>query len=123
MSLKLTLRPGESVFVGTTRVTVEAESTCTVYVSGEAPILRASDMLEEADATEPVARFRYVLQEMYLSDDFAGLVGDYVDAVSQLLAEQPDLAEAVREANQKLRVGKLYEAVKIGKRLTRRRSA
>jgi len=123
MSLKLTLRPGESVFVGTTRVTVEAESTCTVYVSGVAPILRASEMLDAATAAEPVARFRYVLQEMYLSDDFAGLVGDYVDAVSDLLAEQPDLADEIRQANQKLRVGKLYEAVKIGKRMAKRRSA
>ena len=119
MTLRLTLRPGESVYIGRTRVTVEAEATCSIIVQGKLPIMRANDMLDAANANESVARFRYVLQEMYLSDDLGAMIVDYVDAVSQLLAEHPDFDESIREANEMVRIGNLYQALKIGKKLAK----
>ena len=120
MTLKLTLKPGESVYIGKTRLTVEAQATCTVYVNGSAPIMRANEMIEPGAANESVSRYRYVLQEMYLSDDFQTMIADYVEAVAKLLAERPDLSENVQEANQMVRLGKLYDAVKIGRRMAAR---
>lgn len=120
MTLKLSLKSGESVFVGRTRLTIEADATCVVYVNGDAPILRANEMVDAAKATDSLGRFRYVLQEMYLSNDVGALVTDYVEAVSRLLSEHPELGRNVLEANEKLRLGKLYEAVRIGKRMSSR---
>ena len=54
MTLKLTLKPGESVFVGTTRVSVVSRSTCTVLIEGTAPVMRAAEWLDEAEATTPL---------------------------------------------------------------------
>lgn len=120
MSLKLTLKPGESVFVGRTQLTIESESICTVFVDGDAPVMRANEMINFSNATEAVPRFRYVLQEMYLSEDFGALIGDYVDAVSRLLVEHPELSDDIRDANAKLRVGRLYDAIKISKKMADR---
>ena len=122
MTLKLTLKPGESVYIGHTRLTVASQATCTVYVDGVAPVLRANEMIGESDIAESVSRFRYVLQQMYLGDDVQAMLTDYVDAVSQLLAERPDLTSNVHDVNQMVRIGRLYEAVKIGRKMSEPRT-
>ena len=117
MTLKLTLKPGESVFIGTTRMTVDSRSTCIVYIDGDAPILRANEMLDPAGSDQPLQRFRYVLQEMYLKNDFVTLIGDYFDAAAALVTSRPDAREGVARANQLLATGALYEALKVGKQM------
>jgi flagellar biosynthesis regulator FlbT len=119
MTLKLTLKPGESVCIGTTRLTVRSTATCTVLIDGDAPVMRAGDMLEEADASEPMARFRFVIQEIYLRGQSPELMDAYVDAAVSLIASQPDIAGSVQRVNAMLRTGTVFEAVKFAKRLAK----
>jgi flagellar biosynthesis regulator FlbT len=120
MTLKLTLKPGESVFIGTTRLSVVSRATCTVLIDGNAPVIRASEWLDETDATETLPRFRYILQEMYLRDDRVGLIQEYFVAAANLLAERPEARAWVSRTNELLMTGSLWEAVKVGKELARR---
>jgi len=119
MTLKLTLKPGESVCIGTTRLTVRSAATCTVLIDGDAPVMRAGDMLEEAHASEPMARFRYVIQEIYLRGQSPERMDAYVDAAVGLIASRPDIAASVQRVNALLRTGSVFEAVKFAKRLAK----
>ena len=123
MTLKLTLKPGESVFIGTTRLSVVSRATCTVLIDGKAPVIRASEWLDEAGATEALPRFRYILQEMYLRDDRVGLIQEYFVAAAALLAEMPGARTGVNRINELLMIGSLWEAVKVGKELARQSPA
>jgi flagellar biosynthesis regulator FlbT len=123
MTLKLTLKPGESVFIGTTRLSVVSRATCTVLIDGNAPVIRASEWLNESEATEALPRFRYILQEMYLRDDRVGLIQDYFVAAANLLAEMPQARISVARINELLLDGSLWDAVKVGKDLARQSSA
>ena len=119
MTLKLTLKPGESVFIGTTRLSVVSRATCTVLIDGDAPVIRASEWLDEPEGTEALPRLRYILQEMYLRDDRVGLIQEYFVAAAALLAEMPGARAAVSRINELLMTGSLWEAVKVGKELAR----
>ncbi len=123
MTLKLTLKPGESVFIGTTRLSVVSRATCTVLIDGNAPVIRASEWLNESEATEALPRLRYILQEMYLRDDRVGLIQDYFVAAANLLAEMPQARISVARINELLLTGSLWDAVKVGKDLARQSSA
>lgn len=119
MTLKLTLKPGESVFIGTTRLSVVSRATCTVLIDGNAPVIRASEWLDEIEATGALPRFRYILQEMYLRDDRVGLIQEYFVAAATLLAEMPQARDGVSRVNELLMTGSLWEAVRVGKELAR----
>ncbi len=123
MTLKLTLKPGESVCIGTTRLTVRSTATCTVLIDGDAPVMRAGDMLEDGEACKPMDRFRFIIQEIYLRGQSPELMDAYVDAAVSLIASAPDIAGSVQRVNAMLRSGTVFEAVKFAKRLAKIRDS
>ena len=115
MTLRLTLKPGEAVLIGTTRLTVASKGPCTVILEGNAPVMRAAECIEEVEAVDPMSRFRYVLQEIYLRNDLQGLQREYFTAASRLIAAQPEMLAVVERANEYLHEGALWEAVRLGR--------
>jgi flagellar biosynthesis regulator FlbT len=115
MTLRLTLKPGEAVLIGTSRLTVASKGPCTVILEGNAPVMRAAECIEEVEATDPMSRFRYVLQEIYLRNDLQGLQREYFTAASRLIAAQPEMLALVERANEYLHEGALWEAVRLGR--------
>jgi len=115
MTLRLTLKPGEAVLIGTSRLTVASKGPCTVILEGNAPVMRAAECIEEREATDPMSRFRYVLQEIYLRNDLQGLQREYFTAASRLIAAQPEMLALVERANEYLHEGALWEAVRLGR--------
>lgn len=111
MTLKLTLKPGEAVYIGLTRLTVVSGATCTVLVDGNAPVLRSNEMVADT-CVDLLDQYRYLLQQMYLSGD-SRLMLDYVDVTGRLAREMPALSDAIFAANSKVRDGRLYDAIKI----------
>jgi flagellar biosynthesis regulator FlbT len=115
MTLRLTLKPGEAVLIGTTRLTVVSRGPCTVILEGNAPVMRAAECIDEAEATDPLSRYRYVLQEIYLRNDLQSLQLEYITAASRLIAAQPEMLGLVERANAYLQEGALWEAVRLGR--------
>jgi flagellar biosynthesis regulator FlbT len=111
MALKLTVKPGESFFVGTAEITVQCDSIVNVLVGGKAPVLRSEDYLSDADLTNPANRLRHAVQQMYLTGDVADYHVTYFEAVQALLAKSPDQAGLLMN-------GSIYKAIKLLKVLS-----
>ncbi len=118
MALKLTVKPGETFFIGTAEISVQCESIVNVLVGGHAPILRSDDHVAESEAKTPAMRLRYAVQQMYLTGDIPGHHIDYFEAAQALLAEMPQHAGLVAEVNGLLISGSTYKAIKLLKILS-----
>jgi len=69
MALKITLKPGESFFVGRAEVFAQGTSVTHLFVRGDAAVLRDEDYMREDAADTNAKRLHYVLQQMYLTGD------------------------------------------------------
>ncbi|MBO9591185.1 flagellar biosynthesis repressor FlbT [Devosia sp.] len=118
MALKLTVKPGESFFVGTAEITVQCDAIVNVLVGGKAPVLRSEDYVSDADLNSPAHRLRHAVQQMYLTGDVAGHHIAYFEAVQALLAEAPQHSSLVAEVNGLLMNGAIYKAIKLLKCLS-----
>ena len=118
MALKLTVKPGETFFIGTAEISVQCDAIVNVLVGGHAPILRADDHVAEAEAKTPAMRLRYAVQQMYLTGDIPGHHIDYFEAAQALLAEDPQHSGLVAEVNGLLISGSTYKAIKLLKCLS-----
>jgi flagellar biosynthesis regulator FlbT len=92
MALKLTVKPGESFFVGTAEITVQCDTIVSVLVGG---------------------RLQLAVQQMYLSGDVSGHHVAYFEAVQALLATAPQHAPLIAEVNRMLMDGASYKAIKL----------
>lgn len=118
MALKLTVKPGESFFVGTAEITVQCDAIVNVLVGGKAPVLRSEDYIAEGKATTPALMLQHAVQQMYLTNDVSGHHVAYFQAVQALLAEAPGHSELVAEVNRLLMDGATYKAIKLLKCLS-----
>lgn len=116
MTLKLTLKPGEGVFIGGSRVQVLARGISTLLISGDAPVLRDEFAIDPGEVVDTSSRLRLVLQKMYLTGAVAAYHEEYFDLVQSLLAECPSALDFVSNLNRCLLVGDVYQAIKLGKR-------
>jgi len=118
MALKLTVKPGESFFVGTAEITVQCDSIVNVLVGGKAPVLRCEDHIAAAKATTPAQRLQWVVQQMYLSSDIPGHHDAYFSAAQALLADEPAHGGLIAEVNGLLMQGAAYKAIKLLKTMS-----
>lgn len=118
MALKLTVKPGEKIFIGTAEISVQCDTIVNVIVGGHAPILRSEDFVSEDEATVPARRLQYVVQQMYLTGDVAGHHIPYFEAAQALLREAPEHSALLAEANRLLANGATYKAIKLLKCLS-----
>lgn len=117
MTLRLVLKPGEVLMLGRTRLTLVSQGNCTVLVDGSGPILRTQDYVEADDTADPVARLRYVVQQIYLEDDAEAHRAALAGAVDEVQAAFPALQTELRRLRVAIAGGSLWEAVKICRRL------
>lgn len=115
MTLKLTLKPGEGVFIGNSRVEVLARGISTLLISGDAPVLRAEFAIDPSEVVDTPSRLRLVLQKMYLSGDMAAHHDEYFDLARLLLLEYPAALDWITQINKFLVVGDVYQAIKLAR--------
>lgn len=115
MTLKLTLKPGEGVFIGGSRVEVVARGISTLLISGDAPVLRAEFAIDPSEVVDTPSRLRMVLQKMYLTGDMAAHHDEYFDLARRLLMECPTALDWITETNKCLIVGDVYKAIKLAR--------
>jgi flagellar biosynthesis regulator FlbT len=113
MALKLTVKPGETFFVGNAEISVQSDAIVSVLVGGKAPVLRSEDHISEDEANSPALRLQYIVQQMYLSGDITGNHVAYFEAAQSLIAAHPEHQSIVSDVNSLLMQGAAYKAIKL----------
>lgn len=116
MSLKVELKPGERIIIGTS-VLRNGEQRVRFYIEGDAPILREKDILTPATADSPAKRIYLALQLMYLQGDLTLAEDMYAPLVKEFLGAAPSAIELVAAINNEVLSGELYRALKASKAL------
>ena len=116
MTLKVELRPGERIIVGTA-VIRNGESRARLHIEGEAPILREKDILTPATADSPAKKIYLAVQLMYLSGDLSAHHQFYFPLVQDFLKAAPSSLPLIAEINNRILAGDLYKALKAVKEL------
>ncbi len=117
MPLKITLKPQERLFIGTSSVIVVADRLMDVVVDGDQPILRERDFLEPEYATSDARRAYLALQDSYLTKSIETGRDEYLGSIASLLAAKPDANHLVRDINVHLTAGDLYKALRAARLL------
>ena len=116
MSLKVELKPGERLIVGTA-VLRNGDQRARFFIEGEAPILREKDILTAATADTPAKKIYLSVQLMYLQQDLSGHNEFYFPLVQDFLAAAPSSLPLIAEVNNRILSGDLYKALKAAKKL------
>jgi flagellar biosynthesis repressor protein FlbT len=116
MSLKVELKPGERLIIGTA-VVRNGDQRARLFIEGEAPILREKDILTPASADTPAKKIYLAVQLMYLQQDLSGHNEFYFPLVQDFLSAAPSALPLIAEVNNRILSGDLYKALKAAKRL------
>lgn len=119
MALKLLVKPNEKLFVGSGSILVVADTTVTIIVDGDMPVLREADYLPLESARTPVRRFYFTLQSMYLSGDVERERDNLHSRARELLQASPNDSAALKEISDRLD-GALYKAIKLARALVQK---
>jgi flagellar biosynthesis regulator FlbT len=115
MALKITLKPGESVYVGRAEIFGEGSSITHLFVAGDAAVLRQQDYIRHEFADTTAKKLQLTLQEMYLSGDAAAYHEKYFSLVQALIVEEPKANELIADINRLLIEGQFFKAIKLAK--------
>lgn len=117
MALRVVMKPGEQLHVGTSRIIVASEQYVTFIIDGDGPVLRERDFLQPAAATTTARQLYLTLQTIYLTGRPDGLLEQYRAQASALLAATPEAADLVSQMNAALDGGHVYRALKTARQL------
>lgn len=116
MALKVELKPGERIILGTCVVTNDNQRT-RLFIEGDAPILREKDILTSDTADTPAKRLYLAVQLMYLGGDVATLTSDYFQIVKDITEAAPSTLSYIDRVNNEILTGNYYKALKEVKAL------
>jgi flagellar protein FlbT len=117
MALRVTLSPGERLFVGTTTILVASAHTVTIIIDGESPVLREKDIVHPGASAGEAVQLCITLQTMYLTGDVAKMLPDYTSQARALLRVAPQAGRELAEVDAELRNGSIYKALKVARNL------
>jgi len=116
MALKVELKPGERIIIGSCVVT-NADQRTRLFIEGRAPILREKDILSSATADTPAKRVYLAIQLIYLEGDIRALHRQYFELVTDLVRAAPSMMGLVDQINNEILTGSVYKALRTAKRL------
>lgn len=116
MSLKVELKPGERLIVGSCVITNSDQRT-RLFIDGKAPILREKDVLTPDTANSPARRIYLAVQLMYIYEDVGRLQQDYFDLVDEIIDAAPSTVHILDDVNKEILAGALYKALKAARKL------
>ena len=119
MPLRFDLGPFEKLFIGKSVLTNNGDRTMFV-VEGDTPILRARDVLTPERAISAAEKLYRCVQQMYLEEDSHTYQGTYLALTAQTISECPACHAELRIADQLIKSGQHYRALKSLKKLVRR---
>ena len=117
MSLKLTLSPGERLYIGTTSLVVASDATVSIIIDGDLPVLREKDMMAEADATGDAAGLYLAVQSVYMSGEVTKFLPEYRARAEALGDRLPGSAPLLSIIEDEMRGGNVYRALRAARKL------
>ena len=118
MPLRFDLGPFEKLFIGKSVLTNGGDRTMFI-VEGDTPILRARDVLTPERAINTAEKLYRCVQQMYLEEDTQTYQGTYLALTAQTISECPACQAELRIADQLIKSGQHYKALKSLKKLVR----
>ena len=118
MPLRFDLGPFEKLFIGKSVLTNNSDRTMFI-VEGDTPILRARDVLTPERAINAAEKLYRCVQQMYLEEDTQTYQGTYLALTAQTISECPACYAELRIADQMIKSGQHYKALKSLKKLVR----
>lgn len=116
MALKVELKPGERFILGDSVITNDDQRT-RLFIEGNAPILRAKDVMRVEDATTPCEKIYLIVQMMYLSPDPRKHHEIYFSVIKEVQEAAPSTMPYIDDVNQQILNGAMYKALKAAKKL------
>ena len=111
MALIIDLKPGEKILIGAAVMTNDNQRT-RLHISGDTPILREKDIMQEADATSPSRKIYFLLQCMYLARNPRDYHAKYFTLVKMIQDAAPSTALFFMKINGQLIQGHYYKALR-----------
>ena len=118
MALKITLKPGERMIIGSAVVTNGNSASCDLVIENKTPILRQKDILSDETANSPCRRIYYAIQLMYIDENnLAAYHKAYWDLVRDLVRAAPSTVVLIDSISEHILQRQYYQALKLTKRL------
>ncbi len=116
MALKVELKPGERLIIGSCIVTNSDQRTRHT-IEGRLPILREKDILKPGDADTTAKLIYLAVQLMYLEGSFQASRTEYFSLVNAMAMTVPESVPLLDEINNEILTNNLYKALKASKKL------
>jgi flagellar protein FlbT len=116
VALKLTIRPGETVYINGAEI-CNAGSGVSLVIKNHCRILRESEMIREDEATSPCSKMVFALQQIVLKENPFEELNELSRLTVQILQKMPSVAPRILEIQQLLSEKKTHIAFKKGKAL------
>lgn len=118
MALVIDLKPHEKILIGTAVISNDRQRT-RLHISGDTPILREKDILQEEDANTPCKKIYFLIQCMYLSPDPGEYHERYFSTVREVQKAAPSCSLFFMPISDHILEGHYYKALKKAKELIR----
>jgi flagellar biosynthesis repressor protein FlbT len=116
MALVIDLKPGEKILIGTAVITNDDQRT-RLHISGEAPILREKDVLQEHEANTPCKKVYFLVQCMYLARNPRDYHPKYFEMLKLIQQAAPSTSLYFLRINEQIIEGHYYKALREAKDL------
>ncbi|MGL4635562.1 MAG: flagellar biosynthesis repressor FlbT [Beijerinckiaceae bacterium] len=116
MALKVELKPGEKIIIGTVAIR-NGEQRARFFIEGQAPILREKDILNAESANTPARHIYFAVQLMYVEGTIEKHHDLYFQFVQDFVRAAPSSTGIVAEINNRILSGDYYKALKAAKEL------
>ncbi|HEU4837915.1 MAG TPA: flagellar biosynthesis repressor FlbT [Micavibrio sp.] len=111
MALVIDLKPGEKILIGSAVIINDSQRT-RLHISGEAPILREKDVMQEEDANTPCKKIYFLIQCMYMAPSPKEYHKKYFDLVKEIQHAAPTMAFSFLVINEWIIQDNYYKAMR-----------
>jgi flagellar protein FlbT len=111
MPLKIQMEPYERLIIGPNTITNCWGETATIFIEGQAPVLREAHTMTAELADAPLKRVYLAVQTMYLDGVVAGRSA-YDSWLKVALSQQPSLTAPLAKVRELVEKGSFYGAMR-----------
>ena len=116
--LKLAIKPGEKIYIGRSTLLIRADTTVTVYIDGDQPVLKDREAIDPKTAVTPVDQLHVLLQDMYLHGQATQHMVRYRELTQIVQMQSAESANLVKTIERWLIMGNHYMAIRAVARFT-----
>ncbi|HRK97852.1 MAG TPA: flagellar biosynthesis repressor FlbT [Alphaproteobacteria bacterium] len=111
MALIIDLKPEEKILIGSAVLTNDKQRT-RLHISGDTPILREKDVMQEDEATTPCRKVYFLIQCMYLARSPREYHPKYFELLKMIQSAIPSTSVFFSRINSNIVQGQYYKALR-----------